>query len=135
VTVFVVDDDVRARIADLRAFAEQREHWYIPGKTGVPGLDRRHVVHAGDVQACFSWTVRPDNGRVIRHLTASVRAWHEGNRNAYPLDSAVWTLAHLLGFTGATASDKGLVRERSPTWAVGINEDEGCVIVQETVTN
>jgi hypothetical protein len=130
-TTFVLDDGLRERCAALRRFAEQPEHWYRPGITPVPGTDRRHVVQSGDVQACFSWTVAPFG--LLRHLSVSIRAWHEGHRTLYAKDEYVFTLAHLLGFTGAEPDARGIVMKPAPTWRTGMQPEEGTVVVQELI--
>jgi len=60
----------------------------------------------------------------FRHMTISIPG------ESYPHEDVVMTMAHQLGFTGAEA-DGDIVTRPGP-WRIGIDEDERCVVVQQT---
>src|SRR4030067_304648 len=130
-TLFLLDEQTKEWLKDLREYAEKIDHWYVPGKTPSPGLNRKHVMQSMDIQACFSWTLAPDK-KLFRHLSVSTRAWHLGNRKSFPLPQVGWTIAHHLGYTGGV-EDRGIITAPSPDWVVGLNKDEGTLVGQQKV--
>jgi len=131
VTAFLLDEQIKQKLKELREYAEKLEHWYVPGKTTTPGLNRRHVIQSMDIQACFSWTLLPGKP-LFRHLSISTKAWHMGNKKSFANLHVAWTLAQHLGFTGGE-EDRGLIIAPGPDWAIGKDEDEGTVVVQQPV--
>lgn len=131
-TVFLLDDELREKVQRVRSHAEDPAHFYIPGETEVPGYIKEHRFTHADYMVCFSITRH--QGKLFRFLTVSIKAWHDGDRSRYPLPEAVFTLAHLFGFSGAESdSQTGLVSKPGP-WGLGPNKEEGCIIVQQRVT-
>ena len=134
---FVWDKDVQEAVRRVREHAEKPANWYRVGAmTGLPGEDPRFVVRSGTTKAVFTWTVtgrswnprHPPAGSVLRHLTVSVQG--DGR---YPRTEVCWTLAHHLGFTGASPDDQGLCHKPAPLWALGKDDDDQCIIVQQLV--
>jgi len=127
-TVFLLTPEVRERAREVAAFARAEANWYRPGDCRLPGDIPGHVLVSGSVRAVFSWTVAPHERGLFRHLSVSVR--REGR---YPLPQVVWTLAHLLGFTGASPGEGGLVEDPAAAWAFDVNEEESTAVVVERV--
>lgn len=124
----VIDDDLRVRCADVRAFAERSENWYRYGQVDwIPGDRPEYVVRTlGGYRAVFTITYAPEQRPVpFRHLTVSV----EGP--SYPNPIVVWTIAKMLGFSGAEADDD-VVATPGP-WGVALDDAEHCVVVQQPV--
>ena len=121
---FVVDDALKEACRCLREHAEKTENWYVIGKSAwVPGDRPEYVVQTEfGFQFVFTITHVPEYSKLpYRHMTISV----PGGR--YPHNLVVWTVAHLLGFTGATVEDD-IATEPGP-WGIEVNENEGCVVV------
>jgi len=129
--LFLLDDDTKQMLKELREYAEALDHWYVPGKTAVPGFNRRHVVQSLDIQACFSWT-KASETQLFRHLSISTRAWHYGNKRSFPHPQVGWTIAHHLGFTGGT-EDSGLITVPAPDWQIALNKEEGTLVLVQDV--
>jgi len=122
----VIDDALKAECARLRIFAEDPKNWYVIGETKfVPGDRPEYVIRtAFGFRVVFTITHalehRPEP---IRHMTISV-----SGKN-YPNPMVVFTLAHYLGFTGASVVND-VVPEPGP-WAMAIDDGEHCIIVQQ----
>lgn len=134
-TEFLFNESIKQLCTKVRSHAEKPENWHYIVDSSVPGIKREHVLQSLDVQACFSWEVLSDM-QVLRYLSVSIKAWHDGDKTRYARPEVVWTLAHHLGFTGATPDPEllDIVLNPSKTWVFGLNEDEGTVCVQEEVT-
>jgi hypothetical protein len=132
----VIDDVLRDHCAAVREYAERPENWYRPvqGNTvlgdsyRVPGDRPEHVVRlSSGYRIVFSITHVPEHSRdPFRHLSVSV------DGTGYPNPAVVWTIARLLGFTGADAVDGDVVQQPGP-WGVALDEKEHCVVVQQPV--
>jgi hypothetical protein len=118
--------EAQARIDEIVAFASRPENLYRPGKVDwVPGNRPEFVFHSGTIRAVFSFTRHP-HGHTIRHLTISTSSSKD-----YPAPQMVWTIAKMFGFFGAEADKNGIVTQPAKTWAVGMDEFEHCIVVQQ----
>lgn len=121
-----LDDAFKAECKRLREHAENPKHWYVLGKTDfVPGDRPEYVIKTEfGYRLVFTITHAPDHKpEPFRHLSISVPGKN------YPHPVAVWTIAHFLGFTGATVQDDAAT-EPGP-WGIAIDEKEHCIVVQE----
>lgn len=123
-SVFFMTPEVEADARRVRAHAEKPENIYRPGRMPPPGDNPAFVMMNGTYKIVFSLTQTP-NG-VIRHLSVSTSA-----KGRLPLPVAVWTVAHLLGFTGASPDERQVVSEPGPTWGCYVEDDAPCVVVQQ----
>jgi hypothetical protein len=127
VRALVINDELREACERLRSYAHDPKHWYRLGKsTVVPGDVQEHVLVLPEgFRLVFSITDAPEHSpRPFRHMSLSV----DGQN--YPHPMVVWTLADLLGFTGAETTKDGTIVGSGP-WAVAIDETEHCVVVQQ----
>jgi len=124
---FLIDEKFKADCERLRVFAESPKNWYLFDETNhVPGDNPQYVLEFDSYRAVFTITHAPKfKPKPFRHLTVSV----PGPGDAYPHPLVVVTLAHYLGFTGATL-DNAVVKEPGP-WGIGLDEDDECAIVQQ----
>lgn len=121
-------DEAAAKARAIADFAAKRENWYVPNQSPVPGDIADHVLLNGGVRAVFAWTVTPIDVR--RHLSVAV-----GRASGYPQPLLVWTLCHFFGFTGAKVeSHTGTVLQPAKSWLFVADEDAGCVVVQEVIS-
>lgn len=119
----IIDDELRATCRRLRECAEDPARRYRPGQGRLPGTMTEHcAVLFGGWKVFFTITEAPGHPP-FRHLTVSVPGTN------LPNPMMVWTLATLLGFTGAQLND-GWVVGPGP-WAMGVDEAERCLIVQQ----
>jgi len=129
---FVIDDELRASCRRLREHAEKTENWYCVGSSDwVPGNRSEHVIEtAGGFRIVFSISCLPETPSAgFRHLSVSIPE-AEG-KCPHPL--VLWTVAHLLGFTGAEVVDE--VASAPGPWQFGLHETEDCVVVTEPLEN
>lgn len=122
----VINDAFRAECRRLREFAEDPKNWYLFGEADwVPGDRPEYVLRTGaGYRVVFTITHAPQfRPEPFRHMTISIPG--EG----YPHSDVVLIMAHQLGFTGAEVD--GDVVTRPGRWNVGVDEDEGCVVVQQ----
>lgn len=127
-SMLVIDDALKAACDRVREHAHRIENWYrIPGSDWIPGDRPEHVIMTPTGQKIvFSVTFAPAHGpRPFRFLSVSTVS----GRPPHPV--LVWTIADLLGFTGAEREGDAVVGPGR--WACGVNEDEQCVIVQEPI--
>jgi hypothetical protein len=126
--VFEIGKHIQQQAAKIAEYAADPDHWYKVGEVDwIPGDLAEYVLISGDTRAVFTWT--HIFGSLIRHMTVSV-----STPKKYPTPEVVWTLAHYFGFTGAKPEDQfQLVKEPAPDWNVGINENEGCIVVQQQI--
>lgn len=125
--VFILTTDFKDSAKQCREYAEERSHWYEPGP-GVtpPGHRSRHVLESGTIRSVFSWTKEGD--RLYRHL--SVTTTGEGR---YPAPIVIWTLAHLLGFTGVMEQEDGFVHKPGEDWQFALHQLEDSVVVAQEI--
>jgi hypothetical protein len=122
----LLTDELRARCRRLQQFSEDPKNWYRFGEVEwVPGDRSEYVLDAGaGYKVVFTITYCPAvKPQPFRHMTISVPGPN------YPHPEIVLLMANLLGFTGAEL-DRDIVVKPGP-WGVAIDEDEGCVIVQQ----
>jgi len=105
----------RADLERLRAFAMAPGNWYRPHVSPVPGDNPAFRVQSGTMRIVFTWTVDPNRGQILRHLSVSTMG-----RGKLPNPVVAYTVAHLLGFTGAQLSN---VSTRDSQVAVGPGAD------------
>lgn len=117
----------RAAVGRLRAFAEDRAHWYYPWVQGLPGENPGYVLDAGTLRIVFTWTVidHPETSGVFRHLSVSTRMGAPGSERL-PNQIMTYTVAHLLGFTGARLSGD-LAVSPGTTWQIEISGPEAAI--------
>ncbi len=123
---FIFGERLESEVRRVREHAERSANWYVAGRSRVPGDQPAHIVCSGTVRAVFSWTVH--GSAVIRHLSVSTNS-----SDAYPARVIVFTLAHLFGFVGGEPTAEGLVPTAAAGWKYAVNEDDGCVVVFETI--
>lgn len=130
-SVLLMGPELREAVARVRAHAEHRGNWYEPCVGSVvPGDTPVHTVRSGTIKAVFTWTLTQDT-RILRHLSVSTAT---GGAETYPAPLAVFTIAHLFGFTGAQADDNGLVHSSPKHWTVGGVRAEQCIMVLEELS-
>jgi hypothetical protein len=119
----IIDDQVRAAVAEVVKFAES--NWYRIGQSEtIPGDDPRHTVILWFGYRCvFSFTHSSTEKRTFRHLTISVPG------KDYPNEFAVFAIANLFGFTGYN----GKSAEPPSEWLCNVNKEEHCVVVLQEV--
>jgi hypothetical protein len=125
----IILSEAKKRAAEIAAFAEKTENWYLIGaSTFVPGYRDEYTLLSGDHRAVFTWTVL-STAEVVRHLSVSVP-----RPGRYPQLITIWTLAHYFGFTGAKVDpESDTVREPAADWVAGVNEGEGTFVVYQDV--
>jgi len=119
--VLIVSDDLKAEIQRIRDFADKQENWYTPHKGPPPGDNPRHTGSNGTFRFVFSITFSKD--QTYRHLSVSTSG------PKWPNPAAVFTIAHLFGFTGADASEDGFVMEPAKDWGIKKEDPVQAVIV------
>jgi hypothetical protein len=118
----VIDDNAKAAVAEVVAYAMQPENYYEPGVSNQPpGDDPRHVVLLNTYRCVFSITKAPD-GKLWRHLSVSVP-----RKGKYPNWFAVLVIADLFGFTGYDGVSARVPKD----WVIGPNKDDECVVVAQ----
>lgn len=124
-----IDDESRQATKRLVDFAAKRENWYDPlNDDWFPGQKEEYTLVLNDhFRICFSYTVSPEKDRQLyRHMTISV----PGEGMPHPI--AVFTIARMLGFTGA--GDSPVVVNAPSHWVVGPSPTEdGVILCCETV--
>lgn len=121
-----ITDDFKERCDALRRFAEDPANWYRYGQTSeVPGNNPNYVLEtAFGYRAVFTITHAPDHQpKPFRHLSISVSG------DEYPNPTAVFTIAHYLGFTGAVLQKD--VAVEPGYWGIAVDENEHCIVVQQ----
>jgi len=127
--IFPITPEIEEAAESIAQFAACEDNWYVPcAEAKPPGDNPKHVLHAGNVRAVFSWTKDPDSDDVVRHLSVSV----DGDRLPQPV--VVWTLGRMFGFTGAEADEHGVVADKADTWRVAVNDEENCIVMIEGVS-
>lgn len=123
--VLTMTEELVASCDQLRAFVRQPENWYHVGMVDwVPGNRPEFVLElSGGFRVVLSVTVVPQAPRPLLHMSMSV----PGDRYPHPL--AVWNMAHVLGFTGATMQDDLVIGPGA--WAIAVNEEDHCIVVQQ----
>lgn len=120
-------DETRAQIAQLKATAEQTRHWYVVGQSACPPGDLpRHVLILSQMKCVFSITVMnsPAGCQTYRHASFSLPE-ESGAKTPSPI--AIFTVAHMFGFTGgevSPASDDDFEVVLSPAkhWLIGVKD-------------
>ena len=127
-TLLPMDDDTRGRLADLAARAATPENWYRPGEAAIPGDLPLYREQIGSLKVVFTWTVDRE-GRPNRHLSVSTIG------RGLPHPMAVFTVAHLLGFTGARTDALGLVPLEgvNKDWIVHHDKQANCIVLGEPI--
>lgn len=129
--------EIRAEIAQLRTTAEQARNWYIVGKSPCPPGDLPdHVVQLSQMKCVFSITVMesPAGHQTYRHASFSLSVEVENEKTPSPI--AIFTVAHMLGFSGGelspcSDSEFEVVMGPGEHWQVGVKD--GVVILAETL--
>lgn len=95
----------KAAMGRLRAFAEARPNWYFPRIQPLAGDNPGYVVNSGTLRIVFTWSVIEHEGStgVYRHLSVSTTRQSPGVQR-FPSQVITYTVASLLGFTGAHMS-------------------------------
>lgn len=124
--VFPMDEGTKAQVASLALRAARPENWYRPfAGAPIPGDSPTGKLRVGSYTVVFTWSVSSD-GKVHRHL--SVRS-----PKKYATPEVVFTIAHWLGYTGATLDSDGLVHKVGEGWHVVLNPAERTVVVGQAV--
>lgn len=126
----VIDDEARARVAKIVAYAQQKDHWYVVDPDGHstqmnPRDNYRHVTLLGNYRCVFSWTFDERVSMLFRHLSVTV----DDVRSQQHV-TKLWTLAQLFGFTG-WAPEMGLTPGRD--WLVTIQPADRAVVLQQAI--
>lgn len=119
----LIDDAAKAKVRQVRDFAEQPANLYRPGLTQrVPGDDPHFVTDLAVGFHCV-FTITEVAGVQFRHLSISV----DGGK--YPSPFAAYTIAELFGFEGWNQHS-----EKPPAhWHGGISEEDHCIILAEPI--
>ncbi len=125
-----------ARIAELKATAEQTCNWYIVGTSPCPPGDLpRHVIDLSQMKCVFSITVMdsPTGHQTYRHASFSLPYAAEGKT---PNPIAIFTVARMLGFTGGELCPTGdgaleVVLSPAKHWQMGV--ENGVVVLGEAL--
>ena len=99
-----LDDETIERVRALARRAERWENWYWPGEAAVPGDLPEFRELVGAYRVVFTHTASVEDGKLFRHLSVGLH-----DRSATPHPTPVFTIAHWLGFTGATPNQDGVV--------------------------
>lgn len=129
----IVDPETRRRVASLRAFAEDPEHWYhLDVSDWVPGDLPEYVANVSGFRCVFTWTRDAKVRRVFRHLSVSVDRAQQGK---FPHPAALYMLADLFGFTGLDIGASARAGFAPPgDWSIMIKRDDeipNAVLAQE----
>lgn len=121
----LIDDQARARVRRVRAFAEQPGNYYVVEPGGFttqkpPGDDPRHVCFLDSYRCAFSIT-RAD-GALWRHVSISIPA-----HGMFPNPFAVWMIVQEFGLTGWD-EQSGVPPE---DWQCKLSKEENCIIVAQ----
>jgi hypothetical protein len=114
-----IGPEFNAALSRLRAHAENRNNWYYPIIAGSPpGDNPGYRLESGTLRIVFTWTAvdRGSGACVYRHLSIST-ILQRPERATFPSQILSYTVAHLLGFTGATLSGDIAVRP-NPEWFI-----------------
>lgn len=133
-TTFVIDDTTLSGIARVRKYAEDARNWRCIMNGRLELTDFSHLIHSGDVNAAFSWVMTGSD--LIRHLSVRQRgqAWSKTQKHSPVSPEVAFTIAHLLGYTGAKPSGRsGMVNDCGKNWMVGTNPSDGALIVQQHI--
>ncbi len=123
----VIDDDFRAEVMRVLEYASMPANYYVLATAKVPPGDvGEYLMRTGDYKVVYSVTVA--EGGMWRHMTVSLQ---RGDAE-YPSPTAVFTIAHMFGFTGADVQD-GFVTEPAGTWRFNINRKDHCIVVVEAL--
>jgi hypothetical protein len=108
----------------IREHAEKPENYYWPDSGArAPSNDPRFVFRSGPYTFVFSLTVTAN--AIFRRLSVST-----SKAGMIPQPVVVWTVAHLLGFTGAASNaPTGVVTSPAEDWLV--HEDVMGLVVQQ----
>ena len=127
--VLIFDERLKADIRRVRAYAERNKHWYNPDVASQkpPGDNKKHTLKTGTHRVVFSWT-RKDL-QVFRHMSISTGRV----AGKFPQPVSAFTMAHLLGFTGADVDEHGLVMTPGPKWQTMPRPKENCIVVIQEI--
>ncbi len=124
---FVIDDDFRAEVMRVLEYASTPANYYVLATAKVPPGDvAEYLMLTGDYKVVYSVTVAKDG--MYRHMTVSLQ---RGDAE-YPSPTAVFTIAHMFGFTGADV-ENGFVVKAADRWRFNINRKDYCIVVVEAM--
>lgn len=120
----IIDEAAKAKIARVREYARQPEHFYdalggADGRVRIPGNDGNLQAHLDTFRCVFSYTKA--EGKIWRHLSISVSG------GKYPNAFAAFTIADLFGFTGWGQKTEGPPSD----WFCAPNMDDRCVVLAQ----
>lgn len=128
--VFILGKKTRRQLSELAARAAVPANWYRPGPgAAVPGDLAKYTEYIGTCRIAFSWTV-DRTGKPWRHLSISTYL------GGLPDPTIVFTVAEMLGFTGAVVDVHGFVTAegaKDAGWAVHHDERANAIVVAQSV--
>lgn len=128
--MLVINDEVRARAAEIVAYAEA--HPYKPPHDRAPGDDPNLSMEINTYRAVFSRTIL--DGVEFRHLSISVPG------GKYPGPEAAFMIADLFGFTGwdieanEIPSDWACMPKQQPVMCVEIAQPVRSTVPREKMS-
>lgn len=125
-----ISDETRAALGALAERAAQPANWWDPADGTIPGDIPTYVVVVGSFRVVFTWTAQRGDGHPHRHMSISTVG---APRGRVPAPPAVWTVAHMLGFTGASVDEHGVVAQPASGWALSVDPEGNCVVVGQCV--
>lgn len=109
--VLVLNEDVTRGLGIIREYAEKIDHWVVVNSGCVRVNEYKSAKWMPDYTIGFVWVL--DGADVMRHFTITLK---EGVRW---LDAEhAYTLAHLLGCSGAQVNESGIAVEPGSNWRV-----------------
>ena len=120
-------DETKTALRELAERSAREKNWYRPFSSpggALPGDEECYTVWAGSFKVVFTYTVH--GGQLFRHLTIS----QDGD---LPDIVPALTIAFLLGYTGASPDELGLVHEPGPDWVVAFPLGPTCVAIGQPV--
>lgn len=128
---FVVNDELIDGIGRLRLWAESPKNWKWLTNDRLELTEFSHLISSGDIEAAFAFVVTADY--TCRHLSLRLKNQMIFSQCCEVPTEIAFTLANLLGYTGAVCSQSGIVVEPGSQWVVGTNPFDGALIVQQKV--
>lgn len=123
----MIDDEARAKAAELITYAEAHPYLADDPAAAAPGGDPGHVATFGSFRVVFSFTEK--QGVRFRQLSVSVPNRRPGT---YPDPIMVFEIAALLGFTGWN-SEPDTIPRMPEGWSCKPIPEDRCVSVIQPI--
>ena len=120
----IITPEIKAKIAQQVAWANQPENWSFVAKDKEPPGHNPAFVMMLEVGFRVVYTHTVLKGRHYRHLSVSVDGLN------YPGEIAALTIATFFGFTGGLTLEEMTLRP-GPDWLIDVNKDERCMVIAQ----